>query len=258
MFAFQSTRSKITRDFFLFIYLTVIFASVSTNISYSQKPAPVLNGWITDQAGILSPQEKNSLAGKLQRYNDTTSNQIAVLIIPSLENSPIEDFALAVARGTKIGTKNLNNGVLFLIVTNDRKMRIEVGSGLEGPLPDALAGQIIRNEVSPYFKVQKYYGGIASGIDGIIKATAGEYKVKAVKSQRGSKGSSGFGTIIFIIVILIAIFSRRRFGFLPFLGLMSGFGGGGFGGRGGGGSDGGGFGGFGGGGFSGGGASGDW
>ncbi len=247
-------RSIIPRYCFLFIYLTLVLVLVSADISYSQKAAPVLNGWITDQTGILSPQEKNSLSQKLQRYNDTTSNQVAVLIIPSLDNTPIEDFALATARGTKIGTKNLNNGVLFLIVINDKKIRVEVGSGLEGALPDALAGQIIRNEVSPYFKSQKYYEGIASGIDGIIKATAGEYKVKAVKTERG-KGGSGFGAIVFIIIILLLIFSRRGFGFLPFIGL---FGGGGFGGRGGGSDDGGGFGGFGGGGFSGGGASGDW
>lgn len=220
--------------------------------SFAQPKVPKLTEWITDLTGTLSNQQKTILAKKLITYNDTTSNQIAVLVIPSLDGTPIEDYALEVGRQNKIGTKQLNNGILFLIVKNDKKLRIEVGPGLEGALPDALAASILRDEVSPYFKQSLYFEGMASGIDAIIKATAGEYHANPVKHKEKKK-STGFGSIIFIILLLLFIFTRGRIGFLPF--FFGGFGGGG-----GGGSNDGGFGGFSGGGgdFGGGGASGDW
>lgn len=217
-----------------------------------EAPIPTLTQWVTDLTGTLSPQEIQNITSKVKPFEDSTSNQIAVLVIPTLDGAAIEEYALAVAEKNKIGTKQLNNGILLLVVKNDRKARIEVGTGLEGTLPDATASYIIRNEMIPLFKQNDYNGGILAGIESITKATAGEYKMKAVKTRSG-KGFSGLNIIIFIIIFILSILPRRRRGIF----YGGGFGGGGFGG---GSSGGGGFGGFsgGGGGFGGGGSSGSW
>ncbi len=235
------------------VALLVLFFQM---LGFAQTSAPKITDWVTDQTGTLSDQEKSILGKRLKSFNDTTSNQVIILMVASLEGKPIEDYALEIGRNNLVGTKDKNNGIVFLIVKNEKKMRIEVGRGLEGALPDITAGSIIRNEVSPFFKQQRYFDGIASGLDAIIKATAGEYHVKAEKNK-GKKPFSGIGAIIFIVIFVLFVLPRRL-GFMPlFFGGFGGFGGGrGFGG---GGSDGGGFGGFsgGGGGFGGGGASGD-
>jgi uncharacterized protein len=181
------------------------------------------------------------------------------VMISSLEGNALEDYSNTLAKKNKIGTKQ-NNGVLFLIVKDDRKMRIEVGYGLEGALTDALSSSILRNEVAPFFKKQNYYAGISAGINSIILATAGEYKAPPVKKKKDHIGN--FFPFIFIIIIGIAFMFRRRRGsggfFFP--GGFGSFGGGGGSWGGGGGSSGGDFGGFSGGGgdFGGGGSSGSW
>jgi len=178
-------------------------------------------------------------------------------MINSLEGYPIEYYANEVAEKNKIGTKKHDNGVLFVVAKKDKKMRIEVGYGLEGALPDALASSILRNEVRPYFRRGDYYSGIAAGLTAIMKATVGEYK----NNQKKNDEEEGLpiGTIVFIIIMILSLFGGRGSG-LGLLWLGAGMLGGG-GSRGGGfGDSGGGFGGFsgGGGGFGGGGASGGW
>lgn len=230
-----------------------------TSVLFAQPAVPQLDHWANDLTNTLSQSEINDLNFRLKTYQDTTSNQIVMLMIPALNDYPIEYYSMDVAEKNKIGTKEHDNGALFLIVKNDRKMRIEVGYGLESVLPDALSSSIIRNVVAPHFKREEYYAGISDGINAMISAIAGEYKADK-KISRDSNGKvSGIGTILFIIFVIIMSLLRgggkRRGGFIFFPG---GFGGGGF--RGGGGFGGGGFGGFsgGGGGFGGGGASGGW
>jgi len=120
---------------------------------------------------------------RLARFEDTTSTQIAVLIIPTLGGEELKDYSLRVAEKNKIGRQGRNNGVLFLIVTDDKKMRIEVGYGLEGALPDALCDQILRHEVRPRFLDNDYYGGVLAGVEAIMKATKGEYKADERKER---------------------------------------------------------------------------
>lgn len=234
-------------------------------VLYSQPVVPELKLWATDFTNTLSPSELSTLNKKLKDYEDTTSTQLVFLMISSLQDYPIEYYTLEVAEKNKIGTSKNDNGLLFFVAKNDRKVRIEVGYGLEGAIPDALAGSIIRNVVIPHFRNNDYYSGIDSGIDAIIKAAAGEYKQE---KKEETKPVSGIFVTLFIIFILYMMFFRgRRRGGIVFLpGTLGGLGGkhkssgwgGGFGGFGGGG--GGGFGGFsgGGGGFGGGGASGSW
>lgn len=248
----------------VFIFLLISFSG------FSQLAIPELWGTrVHDEAKVLSQGFVTQLEQLLKAQEDSTSNQIAVLIVPSLENEAIEDYTLRVSEAWKLGQENKDNGVLLFIAVNDRKVRIEVGEGLEGPLPDAICNQIIRNELAPYFRQDNYEGGVLASVNAIIKAIAGEYHADAQKSgKRRGKGS----LIPFIVVVVVLILSSvmrgggRKGGgrngggwsgrggwFGPaILGSGLGGGGGGWSGGGGGGFSGGG------GGFSGGGSSGSW
>lgn len=214
---------------------------------------------VQDEGNILSSQFESELDHTLRIYEDSTSNQIAVLTIKTLEDVPIEDYTLRVAEALKPGQADKDNGVLLFIAVDDRKVRIEVGEGLEGVLPDALCNQIIRNEIAPSFRQGNYEGGIRAAVTAITAAIGGEYAAeRGPAPQRGRRGGSLWGTLIILIIILII--SRlgggggrgnyRRRGWSSGAGWYGGgfSGGGGFGG------------GFsgGGGGFSGGGSSGSW
>jgi uncharacterized protein len=227
-----------------------------SSTSPAQPEVPELRNWANDLTNTLSQEELEKLNIRLKTYEDTTTNQLVSLMIGSLEGYPLESYSFEVAEKNKIGTKEKSNGVLLLVVKNDRKMRIEVGYGLEGVLPDALSSSIIRNEIAPYFRKDEYYRGINSGIDAIIAAVKGEYKSDFKERSKGI-GVSGIIFILIIIFIIISFIpkSRRmgRSGGYVYHG--GGWGSGGFGG----GSIGG-FGGFSGGGgsFGGGGSSGSW
>jgi uncharacterized protein len=145
-------------------------------------------GRVTDLTGTLTQGQIASLEQKLAAFERETTNQIAVLMIPSLEGDSLEDYSIRLAEKWKIGQQGRNNGVILLIVKNDRKLRIEVGYGLEGALPDALAGTIIRNEIGPRFREGQFYQGIDEGINAIIAATRGEYKAspRRKRSQMGA------------------------------------------------------------------------
>jgi len=234
------------------VYLfLILFVSV-----YSQPKIPKLILWATDLTSTLNQTELNNLNSKLKSYQDSTSNQILSLMIPSLEDYPIEMLSYEVATENKVGTKKFDNGVLLLIAKDDRKLRIEVGYGLEGVLPDALTSSIIRNIIVPRLKSEQYYLAVSDGIDAIISAIGGEYKNKDSSSDNSN---FPFITLIIIFVFLWFIFRKGGGPFIPggvyrssgsgwgsrgWSGGSGGFGGGGF--SGGGGS------------FGGGGASGSW
>ncbi len=217
---------------------------------------------VNDFARLLSQQEASQLEQKLRLYNDSTSTQIAVVTVVSLDGYDVADYAVKLALEWGIGQKGKNNGLLLLISKDDRKVRIENGYGLEGALTDALSSRIVRNEISPSFKNGNYYEGIDAGTDAIIKALAGEYKAGKKKNKNGGAPGATIFVVIIIIIVFVLITKNRgggnRFGggmgsifpMMPYSGRGSGWGS--F--SGGGGS----FGGFGGGGFGGGGASGSW
>lgn len=225
---------------------------------------------VNDYANILTSDQQQALENKLVRFDDSTSTQIAVVIVPRLDGMDVADAATELGRSWKVGGKENNNGVILLISVDDRKLNISPGYGLEKVLPDLTTQQIIQQVIVPNFKGNDYYRGIDEGTDAIIRASRGEYKVER-KSAKGNAPGGKLFLIIFIIIIVL-IFSSRggggggsfmsRRGVGPFiLGSLLGGGGrgGGFGGGfGGGGGGGGGFGGFGGGSFGGGGSSGSW
>ncbi len=237
----------------LFLFLFLISVCLA-----QQEKFPVLKNYANDFTGTLTQEQLSDLDYQLKTFNDSTSNQLVLLMISTLNDYPLDEYSIGTAMQNKIGTKKNDNGVLLLVVKNDKKARIEVGYGLEGVLTDALSSSIIRNVMIPYFKQGDYYDGVSSGISAIILATRGEYK--AVKHARSRDSHSGIFTLLFVLFFIISFFIRggRRGGGFFYYG---GFGGGGFG-SGGGFSSGGGFGGGGfsggGGSFGGGGASGGW
>lgn len=238
----------------------VFFIFIIYSSGFTQPELPQLTNWVTDKTETLSESEKREIARQLVSFEDTTSNQLVVLMIPTLDNYPLETYSFEVAEKNKIGTKENENGILLLIVKEDRKLRIEVGYGLEGALTDALSSSIIRNVIIPFFRKNNYFEGIKAGVSAIISATAGEYSIAAEKRKKKDDNNpfSAIGTIIMILFFIVTSFlrrgrRRRGGGFIYFGGpggSSGGFGGGG----------GGSFGGFSGGGgsFGGGGASGSW
>jgi uncharacterized protein len=256
------------RLFKLFIGCFLILFSFQSVKAQNVLPKPNTPVLVTDQAGILSPQQLQALENKLVAIDDSSSNQIAVVILSTLEGYPIEEYATKLFRSWGIGNKKTNNGILLLVAIQDKKIRIEVGYGLEGAIPDITANSIINNDIKPAFREGAYYEGIDKATDDIAKAAVGEYKVKKEKQSK-NKGSNVilFFIIVFFIVIILGKgngggsniggggFSDIATGML--LGSLLG-GGGRSGGGWGGGDSGGGFGGFGGGSSGGGGASGGW
>jgi uncharacterized protein len=225
--------------------------------------------YVTDKAGVLGPERVDALSRKLEQFERDTSNQILVWIDRKLpENFTLEDFTVRAAEKWGAGQAKTDNGAVLFVFVDDRKLRIEVGYGLEGVLPDVTAKRIIEEEIVPRFRSDDYAGGIEAGVDAMIAATKGEYKgtgstVDERSGRRRSRNLSGCALplLFFLIIIVFPLLGRRRSRrSRTFGGSGWWIGGGGLGGGGGGFSGGGGGGGFSGGGgsFGGGGASGSW
>ena len=227
------------------------------------KPSPPK--LVNDYTGTLTADQVQALEKKLVAFDDSTTTQIAVVIIPSMNGNDLADFNVKLGRAWGVGGKQYSNGVILLIAKDDHKLNISTGYGVEGALPDITCKHIIDDNIVPEFKGNDYYRGIEEGTDAIMQAVKGEYTAPA-SYNKGKKGVS-IGRIIFIIFIIIlflgmsggkgsggSFMSSRGFAAWTIGNILSGSGGGG---SGGGGSSGG-FGGFGGGSFGGGGASGSW
>lgn len=186
------------------ILLFFVLASAS-QIVFAQLAVPPLdNKRVHDQAGVLSSQTTQNLEYQLKLHQDSTGNQLAILIIQSLNGESLEEFSLRVAHNEwKLGSKNNDNGVLLLIAIDDRKMRIEVGQGLEGVLTDALCSQIIRNEMAPEFRRGDYDAGVLLAINAIVQAIAGEYTAEQNVGENSEMSvAERFFTGLFIFGIL--------------------------------------------------------
>jgi uncharacterized protein len=255
-------------------FLIILCSILSITLVNAQDilPKPSQPTLVTDMANVLSPEQKQILEQKLVAIDDSSSNQIAIVLIKTLNDYPIEEYAIKLFRSWGIGNKKTNNGVLIIAAIDDHKIRIEVGYGLEGAIPDITTASIIRNDITPYFKVKDYYHGLDLATNSIAQAAIGEYKVKKAKKGKDDGGSALLFIGILIVVFLI-VGSRRGGGgggtlsrsgagniaeTLFWASLLSGGGGSRGGGGFGGGDSGGGFGGFGGGSSGGGGASGSW
>lgn len=265
--------------------LAALFLLIAGTAAHAAMPARP-TGPVLDQANIIPDAEEAALTQRLSAYNAQTGRAIIVATVASLDDQDVDSYANTLFHTWGIGGKETDQGLLFLIAPNERKVRIEVGYGLEQFLPDVLAGRILSSTVTPRFKAGDYAGGINAGVEQIltqlnrdpVEAKAVAEAAAAAQRDSGSEGST-FASAIFwivLIVVLIAVFGRRRRGFVqrssgidPGIVLWgiseiaraasdSNRHSGGWGGGDSGGSDWGGFGGFGGGDSGGGGASGDW
>ena len=163
-----------------------------------QKPTQLVN----DFTGTLTADQRQALENKLVAFDDSTSTQIAVVIIPSLNGNEIADFNIKLGRAWGVGGKENNNGVVLLISKGDRKLNIATGYGVEGALPDITSKQIIDDIIVPNFKGDDYYRGIEEGTDAIIQAVKGEYTAPA-GYHKGSGSGSSILRIIFIIILIV-------------------------------------------------------
>ena len=174
---------------------------------------PVLKGRVNDHAGMLSVATRQQLEGTLSRLEQTDSTQIVALTIPSPGGEVLEEFSLKVAEKWQIGQKGFDNGAILLIAKNDRKLRIEVGYGLEGSLTDLMAGRIIRNVIVPQFKAGNFDQGVIDGVQAIIGVVRGEYTAPEKNPFAGDSKkkdfSAGFGGLI-AFVFFISMLGRLK------------------------------------------------
>lgn len=230
---------------------------------------PPSGQWVTDRGDMLSASEEQALTQKLRSYADTTSTQMIIVTLPDLGGADIGMYATELGQQWQVGQQDKDNGLVILVSRDDRKVFIATGFGLEGAIPDAIAGRIIRNIITPNFRQGRFFQGLSDAVDALILAAAGEYTAdEAVRSyERSDDGGMDTATLFVIMIIIYFVITSirkgggkggggrryRSHGGPPV--IIWGGGGGGFGG--GGGGFGGGFGG-GGGGFGGGGAGGGW
>lgn len=258
------------------ILLVWMFCTLVLNASFSQEFPEQSNRLVNDYVGALSAGQIAQLEEKLVAFDDSSSVQLAVVILNNTQGYEIADYAVRLAQKWGVGDKKYDSGVMLLVALEDRAVTIQTGYGIEGALPDVIAHRIIENEIKPAFRAEDYYQGLWNATDAIISYTKGEYNPRERNNQEGDSPSKVL--VILAVIVIILLISRsggdKNNGGGKVIGgrgvsnvfwwtLLNGgghgrgsnrgggFGGGSFGG-------GGGFGGFGGGGFGGGGASGRW
>jgi uncharacterized protein len=190
-----------TLPLFLFLGLC-LFALNCTALD-----VPPLKGYVNDYAGMISPAAKAKIETELRNFEQSDSTQVFILTIPSLQGEPLEDYSIKVAEQWKAGLKGKDNGVILLVSKGDRKMRIEVGRGLEGRLTDLTAGQIVDLVIKPRFSRGDFDGGFVAAASAIIDATHGEFKAQPRKVPASRRGGSSFSPFLaFLIFGGIALF----------------------------------------------------
>ncbi|MGL4370151.1 MAG: TPM domain-containing protein [Spirochaetota bacterium] len=184
---------------------------------------PALKGHVNDYAGMISPENAAFLESALKSFEETDSTQVVILTVPSLEGEALEDYCIKVADAWKIGESKKDNGVIFFAAKNDRRMRIEVGRGLEGVLTDLISGRIVDMVVSPRFKNGDFDGGFAEGTKAIIAVCRGEFKNDGTDAKKDGRPLQTYIIILFIVlyfaVLIISRFSKIAGGVVGALGI---------------------------------------
>jgi uncharacterized protein len=166
---------------------------------------PTLSARVTDVTGTLSAGERQALEAKLADWEARTTNQLAVLIVPTTKPETIEEYSLRVAEAWKIGQKGKDNGAVFVIAKNDKQMRIEVGYGLEGELTDVAARRVIGDTVAPLFSRGQFAAGIDAGVDRIIAVVGGTDTPPPNKESRRGRSRGGFDIGTLALILLVAV-----------------------------------------------------
>jgi uncharacterized protein len=181
---------------------------------------PRLKARVNDYASMLSPTTRSQLENALAAFEKAESTQIVVLTVPSLEGEPIEDFSMRVAETWQIGQKTLDNGAILLISKKDRKLRIEVGYGLEGRLTDLVSGRIVQQIIVPQFRGGNFDQGIIDGVVAMMQAVKGEFEASMKPAQSSRKGVAGHKPILMLFVFVFFVLQLGRIS--RFLGTVSG------------------------------------
>jgi uncharacterized protein len=205
---------KIFKKLLLF-FITAVFI-------YGVPVFPKLSGRVVDRAGILSQKTIKYLSEKLANFEKKTTNQVVVVTLKSLQGYSISDFGYQLGRHWGIGQKKRDNGVLLIIAPKEKKVRIEVGYGLEGTLTDALSSIIIQNKILPYFRKSDFNQGVISGINAILSTIKGTYKPKKEVTKKENFIPLIFFIFIFLLVFLQNLFSKKHKKFIAKI-IPSGF-----------------------------------
>ena len=185
---------------FAFLWLLSSVSGIALDV-------PPLKGRVNDYAGMMSPATERLLEATLQRFEEAESTQIVVLTIPTLAGDALEDFSIRVAEQWKIGRKERDNGAILVVAKAERKLRIEVGYGLEGRLTDAVSGRIIRNVIVPEFKAGRFEQGVINGVNAMIQVVQGEFE--GVQGGRDSpRPDTGAGSAVFFLIVLFFLIGR--------------------------------------------------
>ncbi|MCX8022417.1 MAG: TPM domain-containing protein [Syntrophorhabdaceae bacterium] len=190
--------------FFLFLLLFSLESALSLEV-------PPLKGYVNDYANMISPRVRAKLEGELREFERTDSTQFVILTIPSLMGEALEDYSMKVAETWKIGQKGKDNGIILLVANKERKIRIEVGRGLEGRLTDLAAGRVIDLVMKPMFKRGDFDGGFTAGVHALVDITRGEYKADAKGVRKKTSVSSYLTTLFFAGVLLLFIGTISKF-----------------------------------------------
>nr|WP_247876807.1 YgcG family protein [Ochrobactrum sp. CM-21-5] len=191
------------------LLFSAAFAFQNAAAQSTAKPAQTLTGRVVDAAGIIDPAQRQQLTQKLADFEEKSSDQVVVVTVPSLNGEDIETYSNRLFRAWALGQKQENNGILLVVAPNDRKVRIEVGYGLEGTMTDALSSVIINGTIIPAFRTGDYSGGIVQGVDGILSVLSGdaaELEARAKRNVQTSSDDVDWVAVIFLIFWFLIFF----------------------------------------------------
>jgi uncharacterized protein len=183
--------------------------AVLLTVSLAALVFPALSGRVVDDAGILDPAARAALTDKLAALEAKTTDQVVVVTLKSLQGTSIEDFGVQLGRQWRVGQKDKNNGALLIVAPNERKVRIEVGYGLEGTLTDAVSRLIIENAILPRFRANDFAGGISRGVDDIISVLTGdaaEWQQRAAKRPEATAHGNSALVLLLVIIVFVLVF----------------------------------------------------
>lgn len=201
------------------LIVVLALASIAAGAAFTQPFFPSLTGRVNDQARIIDPVARSRLESKLEQLETKTTNQLVIVTLQSLQGYDIADYGYRLGRQWGIGQGGKDNGALLIVAPNERRVRIEVGYGLEGTLTDAISRLIIENAILPRFRVGDFAGGIERGIDDLIQVLSGDaedFKERAARQRDRPSGAEGTGSLLFVILLLIVFYiifvrgSRQR------------------------------------------------